>query len=87
MDRLYTLSPSKTLKPSLKIRPTKPRALKEKMTLEQLQLIMIESLQRQQKDHHTKRTKIVKLDTTEMLSSAADRVITENETMQVSVEQ
>jgi hypothetical protein len=57
------------------------------MTLEQLQLIMIESLQRQHKDLNIKRTKIVKLDTTEMLSSAADRVITENETMQVSVEQ
>lgn len=57
------------------------------MTLEQLQLIMIESLQRQHKDLNIKRMKIVKLDTTEMLSSAADRVITENETMQVSVEQ
>lgn len=87
LDRLYTLSPSKTLKPALKIRPTKPRALKERMTLEQLQLIMIESLQRQHKDLNFKRTKIVKLDTTEMLSSAANRVITENETMQVSVEQ
>jgi hypothetical protein len=57
------------------------------MTLEQLQLIMIESLQRQHKDLNFKRTKIVKLDTTEMLSSAANRVVTENETMQVSVEQ
>ena len=86
LDCLYTLSASRTLKPALKIRPSKPRALKERMTLAQLQLIMIESLQRQHKDQN-KRKKIVRLDTTHMLPAAADRVITENETLQVSIEQ
>lgn len=60
------------------------------MTLEQLQLIMIKSLQRPHKDHNFKQAKIVQLDTTEMLSYAADRVITaitENNTMHNSVEQ